>query len=78
MTMIEPRALLDDFSRSHPGCWQLTAELVQDKGQGLPDWPAWCWLPMAGSYAVTSRAPCIDSGMHGVLDCLVDNLTQII
>ena len=56
METIEPRALLDAFSRSHPGCWQLTAELVQDKGQGLPDWPAWCWLPMAGSYAVISRA----------------------
>jgi hypothetical protein len=29
-------------------------EFRNAKGKGLPDWPDWCWVPMAGGYAVVS------------------------
>jgi hypothetical protein len=50
-----PRDHLINFTREYPGAWSMAGELIRDKGKdGLPDWPDWCFLPMAGSYAVVS------------------------
>lgn len=47
-----PRDHLVDFTKRYPQAWKRAADLVGDKGRGLPDWPDWCYLPLAGSYAV--------------------------
>lgn len=57
MTQCRPRNLLIQFSQDYPGIWGPTQELAKDKGRHpLPDWPSWCYLPMAGSYAAISNA----------------------
>lgn len=55
MTACRPRDHLVDFAKRYPNAWKQAAGLINDKGQnGFPDWPAWCFLPIAGSYAVIS------------------------
>ena len=43
-----PRDLLNAASRDYPSAWSQADEFRADRGAGLPDWPAWCYLPMAG------------------------------
>ena len=52
--MQNPLAFLDHFSRKYPGIWKRLVEIHFMKGRGLPDWPDWCFIPMAGAYAVIS------------------------
>lgn len=50
-----PRDRLVAFTKEYSGAWSKATDLIRDKGKnGLPDWPTWCFLPMAGSYAVVS------------------------
>lgn len=50
-----PRDAVEQLSRDYPGAWAALDQFRADKGRnGLPDWPAWCYLPMAASYAVVS------------------------
>jgi hypothetical protein len=35
-------------------CWQMVDQLRNDRGNEIPDWPSWCFLPLAGSMAVLS------------------------
>lgn len=55
-----PRDHLVAFTQKYPQAWAMATELIRDKGQdGLPDWPDWCFLPLAGSYAVVSAELCV-------------------
>lgn len=50
-----PRDAVEQLSRDYPGAWSALDQFRADKGRsGLPDWPDWCYLPMAASYAVVS------------------------
>lgn len=50
-----PRDAVEQASRDYPGAWGVLDQFRADRGQqGLPDWPAWCYLPMAAAYAVVS------------------------
>ncbi len=49
-----PLDVLTAFSKRYPGCWKALEGFRADKGQGLPDWPEWCFVPVAASYAVVS------------------------
>ena len=54
-TPCRPRDHLVDFAKRYPNAWNQASVMITDKGRdGLPDWPTWCFLPMAGSYAVIS------------------------
>lgn len=45
---------------SYPNAWVRTEMFRSSRGQdGLPEWPAWCFLPMAAYYAMVSE----DAGM---------------
>jgi hypothetical protein len=52
----EPRPLqhLRAIAERYPEAWQHVANMRADKGKGLPDWPDWCYLPLAGAYAIVS------------------------
>ena len=52
--MQNPLAFLDYFSRKYPGIWKRLIEIHFMKGRGLPGWPDWCFIPIAGAYAVIS------------------------
>lgn len=41
--------------RLYPSTGRMVDEFRADKGKGLPDWPAWCFVPMAGWYALASQ-----------------------
>lgn len=45
------------MTKKYPAAWKQGQLLRQGKGQGLPDWPDWCFMPMAGWYAVLLETP---------------------
>jgi hypothetical protein len=40
--------------RRYPEAWKQVDRFRQDRGRNLPDWPAWCFLPLAGGYAIAT------------------------
>jgi hypothetical protein len=43
------------IGRRYPHAWEQMAQFRAAKGsKELGDWPAWCWVPLAGAYAVAS------------------------
>lgn len=49
-----PKQHLIDAGKRWPHAWRLVDEMRADRGKGLPDWPEWCFLPLAGAYAIVS------------------------
>lgn len=49
-----PTTHISDVRRRYPHAFDQMREFRNAKGRGLPDWPDWCWVPMAGGYAVVS------------------------
>jgi len=43
-----------------PGWYTVLDQHRSNRGIGLPDWPEWCLLPMAGPYAVCEAAGLVD------------------
>lgn len=39
---------------SRPEIWAQIDQMRERRGKDLPDWPNWCYMPVAGSYAITS------------------------
>ena len=51
--MLNPQSLLVEYNKKYSTAWKLADEFRADRGKDLPDWPAWCFLPFAGWYAIT-------------------------
>lgn len=49
-----PTVYLTRMATQHPGCWREVDRLRAMRGQGLPWWPPWCFLPLAGAHAILS------------------------
>ncbi len=47
------REILSAVGREYPDAWS-QAERLRAEAH-LPDWPTWCYLPIAGGYAIASR-----------------------
>jgi hypothetical protein len=47
-------SLINKYNKAYPGCWQRIADMRHDRGTKLPDWPDWCYCPMAAAYAIIS------------------------
>jgi hypothetical protein len=48
---------LEQTGRLYPDAWKLVEKFVlHERGKGVPDWPRWCFLPMAGWYAIVSAS----------------------
>lgn len=75
-TPCRPRDHLVAAGRLYPDAWRVADEFRADRGRdGLPDWPAWCYLPLAGWYAIVSggganRVPAQSIGDVGRLAAL--------
>lgn len=55
MTDCRPRQFLNSISKAYPDAWRWSDSFRSDRGKdGLPDWPNWCFLPMAAWYAIVS------------------------
>jgi hypothetical protein len=47
--MLKPEKIMGEFGRRYPGCWKQLEGFALSRGQGnLPDWPGWCYMPVAG------------------------------
>ncbi len=44
-------AILNAATDDYPAAWKMAEAWRQDKGKDLPDWPDYCFFPMAGWYA---------------------------
>lgn len=50
-----PKLHLVTAGKRFPSAWVQYDQFRQGRGQnGLPDWPDWCYCPMAGAYAILS------------------------
>lgn len=54
-----PLGILETLAEESPGCWERLQAVREHKGKPpLPDWPAWCYLPIAAGFAeVTEYTP---------------------
>jgi hypothetical protein len=50
---LRPRRILDRFSPLYPEAWRQVDDL-RARRKELGDWPDWCFLPLAGAYAIVS------------------------
>ncbi len=54
----DPTAWLQRYSREYPDAWSGIEQLRAMRGRDLPNWPSWCYVPIAaGIAAVTRGAP---------------------
>ncbi len=64
-----PLQLLHAAEAAVPGCWEWLDQMRSDRGRGLPEWPTWCYLPIAAGMAVaTDGAPIEQLGYRARLD----------
>lgn len=73
--MNNPRPLnhLNAASKLYPAAWKQIDELRRDRGVDLPDWPAWCFLPLAGWYAIVSA----DAGVSRLPVHLIPDVARL-
>ncbi len=53
--MIRPLQHLTAAGQLYPAAWKQCDEFRASRGVDLPKWPAWCFVPMAGWYAIVSE-----------------------
>lgn len=57
-SVLRPLIHLRQVAQQYPGLWQQLDRLRAQRGRGLPQWPDWCFLPLAGTVAaLTQGAP---------------------
>lgn len=55
MSAPRPKQHLIQIAKQYPNCWRDVDEMRAGKGKDLPDWPSWCYLPIAGGLAIVSQ-----------------------
>ena len=63
-----PLAHLRDLTARYPHAWKQYDSMRAGRGKGLPDWPAWCWCPMAAAYAIVCPQGRLPMGSPAALD----------
>ena len=49
-----PMQVVRDIGKHYPGVWQDVKKIRSSKGKDLPDWPDWCYIPIAAGIAITT------------------------
>ena len=52
--LLRPQIHLIELAKRYPEAWKTVDTLRADRGIDLPDWPEWCFLPLAGTYAIAN------------------------
>lgn len=47
-----PKQVLRDIGRNWPEAWHDVKRMRADRGKNLPDWPDWCYIPIAAGIAI--------------------------
>lgn len=51
-----PLELVKKISDLYPGCWDYIESMREDRGTDLPNWDDDCYIPIAGTLAITAHA----------------------
>ena len=54
MNLPTPLNHLNAASKLYPQAWKQVEHFLSVRGKEITDWPPWCFLPMAGWYAIVS------------------------
>lgn len=47
------QSYIKEYGERYPDCWSMLEMFRRDRGVApLPDWPDWCWCPLAGATAI--------------------------
>lgn len=68
-----PRDHLIAAGKMYPNTWKMVDEFRADRGKNVPNWPAWCFLPLAGFYAIVSA----DAGVNRLPLALVSDVARL-
>jgi len=49
-----PLQILTSFSTRYPKFWKQYRRFLEGRGRNLPNWPEWCYCPVAAAYAIIS------------------------
>lgn len=49
---MRPKKHLEYYSRVYPSAWKQVDRFRAARGKDLPFWPDWCFMPLAGAYAI--------------------------
>ena len=63
-----PYKYVQKTEKKYPTAWKEIAGFRKDKGIDLPDWPDWCYIPMAAGAAIVSGGDDRRIGMHNSPD----------
>jgi len=55
MPELRPKKILRDIGRQWPDAWKQIRMIRAEKGKSIPDWPDWCYVPIAAGYAVVTQ-----------------------
>lgn len=50
-----PLLLIEEYTQKFPSCWDQIEDFRSVKGTELPDWPDFCYIPIAGTLAVVTE-----------------------
>jgi len=66
-----PFIYISRLVKNDPVLWRKFDTFLADKGKGLPEWPSWCYCPLAASHAIatsgTSSLPIVPIGVLGCM-----------
>jgi len=51
---LKPKLLLKELSCRCPDAWDHIKRFRRGKGQALPNWPDWCYIPIAAGHAISN------------------------
>jgi hypothetical protein len=55
MSELRPKQILRDIGRQWPDVWKQIKMIRAEKGKSVPDWPDWCYVPIAAGYAIVTQ-----------------------
>jgi len=76
-TAMRLQGYVSEAAKRHPGVWKRVDALRADRGNGLPEWPDWCFLPMAGYMAVVTNGMSPQRFRNLDKDTLLDITQQV-
>lgn len=68
-----PRRHLIAAGKLYPGAWRQFDQFRAGRGKELPQWPDWCFVPMAAAYAVVSGG-----GDNRILPHMIGDVARLV
>lgn len=58
-----PKEILTAIGKKWPQAWNQVKKFRAGKGKDLPNWPDWCYLPLAAGYAIVTQGGAPNAGL---------------